>query len=369
MLFQLKKYFKSFDWVIFSSVVLLASFGLMEIYSVALGQGTVNLINFHKQIFFIIFGIIILLVFSFIDYRSLKSFSKYLYWLGIIMLALVLVVGSTVNGTKGWFNLFGFGIQPIELIKPILILFLATYLANLSTNVKTLKNFIFSAVSTLLFILLIMLQPDFGSSLVLFGIWLIMILMAGFNKKYFLIIFLAVVALSGVAWATFAPYQRERILTFVNPASQSTDLKAGYNKYQALIAVGSGRLTGKGVGFGSQSQLKFLPEAQTDFIFSVISEETGFLGICLVVVLFAVFFFRVLSQLQRVNNDFGIYFILGALGWIFIQVFVNIGMNIGLVPIVGVPLPFISYGGSAILSLFATVGIIENILIKSKSNY
>lgn len=369
-MYRLKLYLKNFDWMIFSSVILLSVFGLMEIYSVALGLGSRDLVNFYKQLFFVGLGVILLFVFSFIDYHFLKSLNRYLYWFGALMLVAVLIFGDTLNGTKGWFIIAGFGLQPVEFIKIILIIFLASYFSNLATKVKTLRHFAFSLISTLIFVVLIVLQPDFGSALVLLSIWLVMIIMAGFPKKYFIVIGLSAVVLSGVAWfGFFKDYQKERITTFLNPSYESCAKEECYNSFQAIIAVGSGGLMGKGVGFGSQSQLKFLPEAQTDFIFSVVAEELGFLGVGLVLSFFGILYFRAISALKKINNDFGIYFILGLLGFILTHMFVNIGMNIGLLPIVGLPLPFISYGGSATLALFIAVGIMENIIIKSKVNY
>lgn len=370
MYYRFKLYLKNFDWIIFSAVILLSIFGLMEVYSVALGLGSRDLVNFYKQSFFVGLGVILLFTFTFIDYHFLKSLSKYLYWFGVLILIAVLIFGKTLTGTKGWFVIAGFGIQPVEFIKIILIIFLAGYFSNLATKVKTIRHFSFSLISTLVFAGLIMLQPDFGSALVLMAIWLVMVIIAGFDKKYFVVIGLAAVVLSGVAWfGFFKDYQKERITTFLNPSYESCAQEECYNTLQALIAVGSGGLTGKGVGFGSQSQLKFLPEAQTDFIFSVVAEELGFLGVMLILSFFGILFFRSISALKKINNDFGIYFILGLLGFILTHMFVNIGMNIGLLPIVGLPLPFISYGGSATLSLFMAIGIMENIIIKSKITY
>jgi len=291
-MYRLKLYLKNFDWIIFSAVILLSAFGLMEVYSVALGLGSHDLVNFYKQAFFVGLGIILLFLFTFTDYHFLKSLSKYFYWFGVLILVSVLVLGQTINGTKGWFNIFGFGIQPVEFIKIILIIFLAGYFSNLATKVKTLRHFIFSLVSTLLFAGLIILQPDFGSALVLMSIWLVMVVMAGFDKKYFIAIGLMAVLLSGVAWFSFKDYQKQRITTFLNPSYESCSKQECYNSFQAIIAVGSGGLTGKGVGFGSQSQLKFLPEAQTDFIFSVVAEEMGFLGVVFVLSLFGILYFR-----------------------------------------------------------------------------
>ncbi|MGE5426028.1 MAG: FtsW/RodA/SpoVE family cell cycle protein [Bacillota bacterium] len=365
---RIKLYLKNFDWILLAAVVLLSAFGLMEIYSVALGQGDLDLLNFYKQILFIIIGLTLLFGFTFVDYRFLKSIRKYIYSFGVVILASVLVFGSVSRGTRGWFDIAGLGIQPVELVKVILLIFLSGYFSDLATKVKTLRHFIASFFGAGLLMVLVMLQPDFGSSLILGAIWLVLVALAGFPKKYFITIISAGLILSVLAWAFFfQDYQKQRILTLVNPGENA--LQEGYNVSQAIIAVGSGSWSGKGVGFGSQSQLKFLPEAQNDFIFAVIAEELGFLGVCLVLFFFAVFFSRCFLAAKRAPNDFSIYFILGAAGLIFIQMFINIGMNIGVVPVVGLSLPFISYGGSSIFSLFILVGIIENIIIKSKINY
>ena len=368
MLNHFKLYLKNFDWIIFSAILLLVCFGLIEVYSVALGQGSVNLLNFKKQILFALIGFAMFFIFTFIDSNFLKSLNRYIYLAACLALIIVLLVGSTVNGTKGWFSFFGLGLQPVEFVKIILVLFLASFFSNLATRVKTLNNFIYSALSTLILVVLVMLQPDFGSAVMLLLVWLIMMVAAGFNKKYFITIFLIALVLSTMAWfVLFKAYQKERIMTFINPTANS--LASGYNSPQAIIAIGSGGLTGKGVGFGSQSQLKFLPEAQTDFIFSVIAEELGLLGVTLVLSFYFIFFFRSFIVLKNINNDFGIFFIIGAGSLIFIQMFINIGMNLGILPIVGLPLPFISYGGSSMISLLILAGVMENIIIKSKISY
>lgn len=362
---RIRLYLKNFDWLLFAAVLLLACFGLMEIYSIALGQGNANLLNFRKQIFFIISGVLLLFGFAFFDYRFIKGLYRYLYVFGVLILLLILAAGATINGTKGWFYIFGFGIQPVEFIKFVLIVFLARLFSGVVTKVRPWRYFILSGISSLILIGLVMIQPDFGSALVLFSIWLFMLVFVGFDKKYFILIGLSALIMVTAAWFFFfKDYQKERIITFLNPTYNS--LKQGYNSSQAIIAVGSGGLSGRGVGFGSQSQLKFLPEAQTDFIFSVVSEELGFLGVSLVFLFYLIVFLRSLVALRRVQDDFAIFFILGTLGLIFVQMFTNIGMNIGILPVVGITLPFISYGGSSILTFFVLIGIIENIIIKSK---
>ncbi len=365
MLSRIKLYLKNLDWLLFTSVLLLAIFGLVEIYSIALGQGSADLTDFRKQSFFICLGVFLLLVFSFVDFQSLKSVNRYLYIFGVIFLLAVLLVGDTIKGTKGWFNIMGFGIQPVEIIKIILIIFLARLFSTAAFKMRPLKYFLISGLSTMGLVALVLAQPDFGSSLILCFIWVFMLIVAGFDKRYFIVIFLASAIVFTSAWLFFfKDYQKERILTFLNPTYNS--LNQGYNISQAIIAVGSGGITGRGVGFGSQSQLKFLPESHTDFIFAVIAEELGFMGIVLLLIFYGLFFFSCLTAIRKSKDDFAIFFILGSMGLIFIEMFINIGMNIGIMPVVGIALPFISYGGSSIIASFILIGIIQNIIIKSK---
>jgi len=361
-------YLKNFDWILFFSTSFLAVFGLIELYSIALGQETTDLLNFQKQILFIVVGIILLFFFAFLDYNFLKNSSKYLYLLGTVAMVAVLFFGETIRGSRSWFVFGNFNIQPAEFIKVILIIFLAKFFSSKATKIRPLGQLMFSGVGSLLFVFLIFMQPDLGSVIVLFVTWIIMLVIAGFNKKYFLILALLVVLITSSLWGFYLKdYQKQRILTFINPNMSSLD--QGYNISQAIIAVGAGRLIGRGIGFGSQSQLKFLPEAQNDFIFAVISEELGFFGALLVFFFFLVLLSRCIIATKKINNDFGIFFVLGAAGLIFMEMFINISMNIGALPVVGISLPFISYGGSSMLSHFILIGIVENIIIKSRINY
>ncbi len=352
----------------FSSVILLSAFGLLQIYSIALGQVNSDFSNFYRQLFFLGLGLILFFIFVFIDWRWLKSLYLYLYLFAFILLTSVLLFGNTIRGGTRWFSIMGFGFQPAEIVKVILILFLATFFTNLATKVKTVRHLVFSAFSTLIFVVLIMIQPDFGSAMILLSIWIVVVLVSGFKRKYFL--FLAVLSIisSVFIWNfIFADYQKNRVLSFIDP---NRDVQGtSYNVSQAVIAFGSGGLIGQGVGFGSQTQLKFLPEAHTDFIITVLAEEWGLFGMLIVLSLFALFFIRGLKALEHINHDFGTYFIFSSLALIFIQMFIIIGMNMGIVPVVGLALPFMSYGGSSLISLFILFGIMQNIIIKSKINY
>lgn len=367
MINKVSTYLKNFDWILFTSVLLLIFFGLAEIYSVALGRDS-DLTNFKKQVLFVVLGIAFLFFFAFFDYHNLRSFSNYFYVLGVLLLIFVLIFGTTISGTRGWFNIFGFGIQPVEFIKIVVVIFLAKYFSDVSIKISPLKHLILSGLGCFTLIVLILKQPDFGSAMLIFFLWSILIFFAGFKKKYIILLGLILIIIFISGWFMFFDdYQKNRIITFFNPGENS--LVEGYNVEQATIAIGAGGLIGRGIGFGSQSQLKFLPESQTDFIFAVIAEELGFLGICLIICFFGVFFYRLLIAIKEINNDFGIYFILGVLSLIFIEMFINIGMNIGLVPVVGISLPFLSYGGSSIISSLIMVGIVESIIIRSKIKY
>jgi len=368
MINKILLYLKHFDWILFASVMLLICFGLIELYSIALGQGSMDLANFNKQIFFVIASIFALFIIAFFDYNNLRSFNYYFYAFGVLLLVGVLIFGKEIRGTKAWFDFGGVSLQPVEFVKFILIIFLARYFSSKTLKLKPLKHLLLSGIGSLVFIVLVLLQPDFGSALVLFLLWALMIVISGFKMRYILIIGLIIaIAFSGGWFILFKDYQKERVLIFFNPAKDS--LNTGYNIAQATIAVGAGGLTGRGVGFGSQSQLKFLPEAQNDFIFAVIAEELGFIGVFLIATFFLVLFYRILKAIKNAPNDFGIYFLLGAGALIFIEMFINIGMNIGLLPVIGISLPFLSYGGSAILSSLMLIGVAQSIIIRSKLKY
>jgi rod shape determining protein RodA len=358
-------YIKGFDWIFFASVFLLVVFGLVEIYSVALGQGDERLLNFKKQLFFAGIGLAIVFFAAFFDYRALKSYSAYFYAGGIILLVSVLMFGETIRGTKGWLNLGGFGLfQPVEIVKIILIAALARIFSSRLMGLNQLKYLALSSFSVFLFAGFVFFQPDFGSAMILLLLWFAMLFAAGFNAKYYAVILLCLAMIGAGAWGFyFKDYQKQRILTFVNPSFDP--LNQGYNIAQAIIAVGAGRIFGRGIGFGSQSQLKFLPEAQNDFIFAVIGEELGFFGVALVIAFFSVFFYRIFYHLKRIKDPFASFMMIGAACLIFWEMFINIGMNIGILPVVGISLPFVSYGGSALVSSLLLVGIIESIIIRT----
>ncbi|HLC64269.1 MAG TPA: FtsW/RodA/SpoVE family cell cycle protein, partial [Patescibacteria group bacterium] len=215
-------------------------------------------------------------------------------------------------------------------------------------------------------IVLVMLQPDLGSAMILFFIWLVMVLLLPIRKKTVFIIFLIIVVLAAGAWFfLFKDYQKDRLLTFIQP--QLDPLGAGYNVRQSVVAVGSGQLVGRGLALGSQSQLNFLPEQETDFIFAVIAEELGFVGASLLLILFFSLLVRLYRIAQQTRDDFGNMLALGVITYLTVQTFINMGMNMGIAPVTGVPLPLVSYGGSSLLSVLIALGIVLNIHLKNRS--
>jgi len=351
------------DLVLLIAVFLLIIIGLLNIYSIGLSNIETKMIFFNKQLAYAITGIILLLGFTVLDYRSLKSYYKVFLVLSVVLLLAVVIFGRSIRGASAWISLFGFRFQPVELVKISLIIFLAKYL---STTAKEFYHswspILFSGAVSFLMIFLVLLQPDMGSAIILFVIWFMMIFFTNINQKKVLIISLLIIITISFGWFGFLKtYQKERILTFLDPGADP--LGVGYNLSQSVIAVGSGKLTGRGFGLGSQSQLNFLPEQRTDFIYAVISEEFGFLGSALVIIIIGIFLYRIITIIRKSNDNFAVFLALGFLIMFFFQAMMNIAMNLGMAPVIGLPLPFISYGGSSMWMSLIAVGILESIVI------
>jgi len=361
MKLNLFKLLDKFDWFIFLPLLLLQAFGLAAIYSVSLGQGTGEFLNFNKQLIFIAIGLLAFFAASQINYRIWSKIGWVGYFLSLLLLILVLTpLGSTVNGSRGWFN-FGFlSFQPVEPMKIFLVMILADIASRYGRAIHKFRHLMTIAILAALPLALVMLQPDFGSALVLFFIWLVsFVLMVKDKWQIILVIMGIVVLLLGSWFFVFKDYQKSRIVTFFNPSLDP--LGRGYNVQQSVIAVGSGGIFGKGLSFGSQSQLKFIPESQTDFVFSVIAEELGLIGIIFILGFFALIFYRVYKIAIRAPDDFSLFFCLLSLSFLFIHIFINIGMCIGLLPVTGISLPLVSYGGSFLVTITILLGIIVNI--------
>lgn len=354
--------FRRIDWVLFLSAVVLSGLGLLAIWSVDLAQDPGDFSNFKKQLVFVVAGALLTLVFAFLDYRALRSMSRLLYILGALLLIAVLFFGITVRGTRGWFGIGSFTFQPVELVKVILILILAKYLSE-RAHIIDMKVVLNLGLLTGLYVGLTMLQPDFGSALVLLIVSSGMFILTNVPRRYIVAGILIAALAFTLGWVfLFKDYQKARLISFLNP--QSDPFGRGYNIRQSVIAVGAGGIFGRGLGEGSQSQLRFLPEAQTDFIFAVLAEQLGFVVVLLILAAYGVLLWRLVFIAKRITDGFALFCISGFFIVVALQMFLNIGMNIGILPIVGLPLPFVSLGGSALLSNFLLLGIIQSIHIR-----
>jgi rod shape determining protein RodA len=303
---------------------------------------------------------------SFLDWRPLKE-SPYLllffYFLCLVSLALLFFFAPEIRGVKSWYKIGPISIDPTEFTKITLLLILAKYFSTRHVEMYRIIHIIISGLYVFLPSLLIFLQPDLGSVLILLSLWIGVLIISGIKIRHFLILVLLFLLIFSIGWETFLKeYQRERILSFVLPQI-SDPLKIGWSQRQAKIAIGSGGIFGKGIGKGSQTQLGFLPEPQTDFIFSATAEETGFLGTSILFFLFSILIWRIFRIAFLASSNFARIFSLGYAFLLISQFFIHIGTNIGILPIIGIPLPFVSYGGSGLISNFIALGILESIRI------
>jgi rod shape determining protein RodA len=342
------------DWLLFIPAIIVYLFGLLTMNSF----GDDNRFFDHQVIWGVV-GVVIFFVLSLVDFRFLRR-TKVLVTLFVItvtILASLFLIGSVFKGARSWFNLGFFAIQPSDPSQLILILILAKYFSRRHIEIANIRHIIVSGIYAFIIFFLVLIQPDFGSAIIIFFIWLGMVLVAGISKKHLLLVFGVGVASFVLLWTSvFANYQKQRIMTFIHPLS---DIRgAGYNAYQSTVAVGSGETHGKGIGYGTQSRLGFLPEHETDFIFASFAEENGFLGVVILISLFALIFYRILSNAFYGETNFEVLFGAGIFIFLFCHFIVHIGMNIGLLPVTGKTLPFMSYGGSHLVTEFAGLGIL-----------
>ncbi len=356
---------RKFDWLLIGVVLGLCAISLLELWSIDVGARaygqTSNL--FVKQGVFLLAGLIVMFFLALLDaqiYRNYSLFLVALYFFSLVLLAAVLLFDYKIRGMAGWFRFGDFNFAPVELAKFTIILILAKYFSRRHIEVYRVRHIITSGLYAGLPILLVLLQPDLGSVLILAAIWLGMVLLSGMKQRHLVIVLLTGVIISILAWSfAFKPYQKERILTFLNPAKDP--LGYSYNLIQSKIAIGSGGLWGKGLGHGSQGQLNFLPAKHTDFIFSVFAEEWGFAGVLFLFGLYSLFFWRLMKIVMAVGNNFFRLFVAGYAIMIFAQITINVGMSLGLMPVTGIALPFMSYGGSNLLINLMMLGVVQNI--------
>ncbi|MDP3726331.1 MAG: rod shape-determining protein RodA [bacterium] len=350
----LGKIARNIDWALIGAIFLISVAGLLTMNSFT-GENYF----FERHVIWVTLGFVVLFLCSLVDWRFLKRTDvvTLLFVVANMLLLFLFISGSVAKGAQSWFRFGAFSFQPSDIVKIFLILVLAKYFSRRHIEIAHIRHILLSGFYALIPLVLVFLQPDLGSAIIIFSIWLGMIIVAGISKKHLTLVFLTGVVVGALLWSfALAPYQKERILTFVHPLA---DLKGGgYNANQSTIAVGSGELLGKGIGYGTQSRLNFLPEYETDFIFAAFAEEWGFIGVFILFLLFGVVIWRILSNAFLGASNFEMLFGLGLAIYIISHFVVHIGMNIGLLPITGTTLPFMSYGGSHFLAESVGIGIL-----------
>ena len=350
----MKKFLRIDFWLLIP-VTLLVSISLFTLLSLSFDF-------FKSQLISLIISLFAFFACSQLNIESLKDYKMQIYGVSLVLLLITLGIGIESHGAVRWINILGIQFQFSEILKPFLAVAFAALLAERQN--ANLKSFFTAILFVVPIFLLLYFQPDLGSAMLYLIVAMFALVLVGFPYRWFLMLILPILLLLPVVWTKLHSYQRERILTFLNP--QSDPLGISYNSIQALIAVGSGQFLGKGMSEGTQSALRFLPERQTDFIFATIAEGLGFIGAILIVAALIFLCYRVFRIFTGTNDTFIKIFVACAFGFFLLPAFVNIGMNIGIVPIVGVTLPFVSFGGSSLLSNFIFLGLLSSISSSEK---
>lgn len=363
-----RKTLSHFDWAIFVILALILGIGIISIYSVTYqpsANGGTPL--YLKQIYWICIGLFFFALMAWVDYHEIIRFAYAAYGLSIFLLLVVLLIGPVVQGSRRWLPVGTFSLQPSEVAKVTLLLVLAKYFSENSTR-RGLSFWQLFVPGFLMLVpmLMVLKQPDLGTALVLTSIFFTMVFMMGVRSRFLIYSIFVFLMLFPFLWLFFwthlKDYQKERLLTFLNPTSDP--MGTGYHIIQSKIAVGSGGLMGKGLFGGTQSQLKFLPEGHTDFIFSVFAEQWGFLGVFVLFSLYLLLFLWGVEIAFRAKDPVGTLLAAGVVGLLSFYVVVNIGMALGVMPVVGVPLPLMSYGGTSMVTTLALLGLLLNVKMR-----
>ena len=348
---------KRIDWLLVVFILPIIAAGLVTMKSFAPLEDAG--VFFNKQIIWILVGFAVFFTFSFLDFRFLKRTDVLvaIFLVNCLILLSLFVFGDVAYGSQSWFKFSFFSFQPVDMMKLVLVLILAKYFSRRHVEIRDIKHIFISGFYALVPFILVLLQPDFGSAMIIIFIWLGMVLVSGISKVHLLAVFSAGAVVFALFWfLVFAPYQKARIVNFINPLADIHG--TGYNAFQSTIAVGSGELFGKGLGFGTQSRLKFLPQPQSDFVFAAYAEEWGLVGSVLILLFYGAIIWRILHSAALGAYNFEILFSMGIAIYFMSHIIINIGMNLGLLPVTGIPLPFMSYGGSHLLFEFAGLGIL-----------
>ena len=349
------------DWMLIISALLLTGIGLLTLFAINLKAIDLpEAFNPINQVIFAIIGIGAMFFISGIDYSFWYRMAVWVFIAGLVSLALVLAVGSATHGSTRWIDLGFMQFQPSEIMKLGAIMYLAKVLSK-QVKKKSLQILFVSGLILALPVGLIVLQPDLGTGLVLIFIWLVMIYMAGVNRKLLLVLGLIAAVSVPVLSSNLQPYQQKRLESFLNPLSDPRG--SGYNVVQSQITIGSGQFRGRGLSAGSQSQLNFLPSQHTDFIFAVVGEKMGFLGNALVIFLYFLILVKGILIAWRASDNFAFLMAGGIVALFAFHIIINIGMNEGIMPVTGLPLPFISYGGTNLIVSMVAIGMLESIKV------
>ena len=360
---------QSINYPLLGLIITLFFIGLAALYSISNGDFNSWPLK-HSQRF--ILGLIIFFIVVFFDLRLIFGYAYVIFFLSIISLAIIPFFGIESNGATRWINIAGISLQPSEFVKYTLILALAKYFHSINNDSGFIKTLIIPLIITIVPVFLVITQPDLGTALIILIGGISLFWISGLNYKYFIVGVFSILCSLPVLWQYLKDYQKDRVLTFFNP--ERDPLGNGYHIMQSKIALGSGGIFGKGYMEGTQSHLNFLPEMQTDFIFTMLGEEFGFIGTLLLLLIYAALIMISIRLALKSRSLFSKYLSLGVCNVFFIYVFVNIGMVTGLLPVVGVPLPFISYGGSSMLAVMFGFGLLMNCYINrniiiEKTNY
>ncbi len=351
------------DWITLGAALTLSLLGLLTMDSFASPNPF-----FGKQLVWIGISVLVFFGASAIDWRFLRRPAVAASIFGVLIVPLLglIVLGHAVKGAKSWFTFGSLGFEPVEFVKLALIITLAKYFSRRHTEIRNIRHIFVSGAYAAIVFVLVALQPDFGGAIIIFLIWLCMVLVSGISYKHLgAVLGIGLVVFLGLWFFGFHDYQKQRIITFLNPMANMES--TGYNAYQSTIAVGSGQLLGKGIGYGTQSKLRFLPEYQTDFIFAAFAEEWGFFGVLLVFALFGVIFWRIAQAAARGATNFETLFALGVLFYLFAHFLLHVGINLGVLPVTGTTIPFMSYGGSHLLAEYLALGMLSGMSAYSRA--
>lgn len=349
------------DWILLGLAVFLGTAGLITLYSASHSGGSVSG-HFSRQLIYLAGGLVAAAVIVCVDYRLLVSLGPVMYAVLLVSLVLVLVMGLTIRGGTRWLDLGPIHVQPSEFGKPVLIYMLAWYFGKIGARVRRFPFFVLAFVIAGTPAVMIVMQSDLGTAVTYVPIVFAMLLAAGCKRRHMLLVVLAGLSALPVGWMHLKDYQKDRVRTFVDP-SRDPEGK-GYQLIQTKIAVGSGQMWGKGVGKGTQTHLRFLPEYRTDFIFALFAEERGFVGVTVVIGLYLLFFLRGLGLAQDCPDIAGRLLAVGCVALLAFHAFVNIAITAHLMPITGLPLPFFSYGGSFLVTTLLSIGMVLSVNVR-----